>query len=98
MAVARTPVQERRAVRLASSTRVRGQERRPHKPPSRSVSSSSLLPKYEAARKPVEVRGDSVNYNMRLMEMGRFYFAELEGQPYLYRKVSNHEVEIYGLA
>jgi hypothetical protein len=35
---------------------------------------------------------------MRLMEMGRFYFAELEGQPYLYRKVSDHEVEVYGLA
>ena len=30
--------------------------------------------------------------------MGKFYFAELEGQPYLYRKVSDHEVEVYGLA
>jgi hypothetical protein len=70
----------------------------PRPPSLYSVSSASLLSKYEAVREPVEVRGDAVNFDMRLMEMGRFYFAELEGQPYLYRKVSDHEVEIYGLA
>ena len=64
-----------------------------------SVSSGSLLRRYEAAeREPVEARGDSVNFDMNLMEMNRFYFAELDGQPYLYRKVSDHEVEVYGLA
>ena len=68
-------------------------------PASYSVSSGSLLRRYEAAaREPVEARGDSVNFDMNLMEMNRFYFAELDGQPYLYRKVSDHDVEVYGLA
>ncbi len=63
------------------------------------VRSDSLLRRYEAAaREPVEALGDSVNFDMNLMEMNRFYFAELDGQPYLYRKVSYHEVEVYGLA
>ena len=68
-------------------------------PPFYSVSTNSLLRRYEAvARGPVEAQGESVNFDVNLMEMHRFYFAELEGQPYLYRKVSDHEVEIYGLA
>lgn len=83
------------------STRlIQVREGKPSRPLSHySIRSASLLRRYEAAeREPVEVRGDSVNFDMNLMKMGKFYFAELEGQPYLYRKVSDHEVEIYGLA
>ncbi len=82
-----------------TTTLVQDREGRiPSLPSHYSVRSTSLLPKYAASREPVEVRGDSVNFDMKLMETGRFYFAELDGQPYLYRKVSDHEVEVYGLA
>ena len=70
----------------------------PRPPSLYSVSSTSLLPKYEAAREPVHVQGDSINYNVEKMEINRFYLAVLKGEPYLFRKVSDHEVEIYGMA
>jgi len=46
----------------------------------------------------VEVRGESIHYNIKKMELNKFYFVELKGEPYLYRKISDHEVEIYGEA
>lgn len=49
-------------------------------------------------RRAVRVEGDSVILNPEYMEVGRFYFAELKGEPYLYRKVSDQEIEVYGLA
>lgn len=51
-----------------------------------------------AIRKAVRAEGDSVSLNPEYMEVGRFYLVELKGEPYLYRKVSDHEVEVYGLA
>ncbi len=65
------------------------------------VSSSSLLKRFKAAREAeqaVEANEDSVNLRIEEMETGRFYFAELDGEPYLYRKISEHEIEVYGLA
>jgi hypothetical protein len=82
-----------------TTTLVQDREGRiPSLPSHYSVRSTSLLPKYEAARSPVEVRGDSINYNVEKMEINRFYLAVLKGEPYLFRKVSDHEVEIYGMA
>lgn len=46
----------------------------------------------------VKVEEDSVTINPKYMTTGQFYFAEIKGEPFLYRKVSEHEVEIYGLA
>lgn len=49
-------------------------------------------------RKAIRVQGDSVMFNPKYMRTGRFYFVELKNEPYLYRKVNEHEVEVYGLA
>jgi len=46
----------------------------------------------------VEVRGESIHYDIKKMELNKFYFVELKGEVYLYRKISDHEVEIYGEA
>lgn len=46
----------------------------------------------------VKAESDSIEFRPKDMEFGHFYFAELKGKPYLYRKVSEHEVEVYGLA
>ena len=51
-----------------------------------------------AEEKAVRVEGNSVVFNPKYMKLGRFYLVELENKPYLYRKVSEHEVEVYGLA
>ena len=47
---------------------------------------------------PVKVVGNSVVFNPRAMELNKFYLAELNGAPYIYRRVSAGEVEVYGLA
>lgn len=47
---------------------------------------------------PVEVAENSVVFTPYEMEIDRFYFVELDGEPYLYRRVSDGEVEVYGLA
>jgi|GEM_PF-5898274 len=53
----------------------------------------------EAGRRAARAEGDSVRLNPQHMEIGQFYFAELKGRTsYLYRKVSDHEVEVYELA
>ena len=49
-------------------------------------------------RNPVEVAGDSVVFIPNEMEMNKYYLAELNGAPYLYRRVSSGEIEVYGLA
>ena len=46
---------------------------------------------------PVQVRGDSVVFRPTEMELNKYYCAELKGQPYLYRRVGEDEVEVYGL-
>ena len=47
---------------------------------------------------PVEVEEDSIVFKPSAMVTGRFYLAELKGKPYLYRRVSETEIEVYGLA
>ena len=47
---------------------------------------------------PVQVRGDSVVFRPSEMELNKYYCTELKGKPYLYRKVGEGEVEVYGLA
>lgn len=47
---------------------------------------------------PIKVTDDSVRFNPKYMELGKFYCVELNKEPYLYRKVSENEVEVYGLA
>ena len=51
-----------------------------------------------AAAEPVKVVGDSVVFDPKAMELNKFYLAELNGAPYIYRRVSAGEVEVYGLA
>ena len=46
---------------------------------------------------PVTVEGDSILLHPDRMELGRFYVVELKGSPYIYRRVSDTEVEVYGL-
>ena len=54
---------------------------------------------YSWLQKPsVEVVGDSIVFNPKSMTLGRFYVVELEGKPYIYRRTSETEVEVYGLA
>lgn len=48
--------------------------------------------------KAVRVQGESVVFDPRYMSLDRFYLIELNNEPYLYRKVNEDEVEIYGLA
>ena len=50
-----------------------------------------------AKRKAVIVEDGAVTFDPRYMRLGQFYLVELKNQPYLYHKVSEHEVEVYGL-
>ena len=50
------------------------------------------------AAEPVKVVGNAVVFNPKAMELNKFYLAELDGAPYIYRRVSAGEVEVYGLA
>lgn len=47
---------------------------------------------------PVTVEEDAIRFRPAQMELGHYYVAEFKGLPYLYRRVSDSEVEIYGLA
>ena len=47
---------------------------------------------------PVEEKGDSIVFRPTAMVIGRFYLAVLKGAPYLYRRISETEVEVYGLS
>ena len=58
----------------------------------------SLLTADSDVRNPVEVADNSIVFTPNEMEMNRFYFVELNGAPYLYRRIDAGEVEIYGLA
>lgn len=49
-------------------------------------------------RAPVYADDDAIVFEPDRMEFGRFYLAELNGAPYLYRRVGPGEVEVYGLA
>ena len=47
---------------------------------------------------PVIAANDSVVFDPSIMETNKLYVVDLKGEVYAYRKVSDHEVEIYGLA
>ena len=61
-------------------------------------SSAALMQEAPKGRAPVKVHQDSVSLDIEKMELNRYYLAELGGEPYLYRKISEHEIEVYGLA
>ena len=39
-----------------------------------------------------------VTFDPSQMDLNRYYCVELDGEPILYRRVSDREVEVYGLA
>ena len=49
------------------------------------------------AASAVRVEGDSIRLHPEAMLTGYFYTAVLNGEPYLYRKTSDSEIEVYGL-
>lgn len=56
------------------------------------------LPDRASTSEPVTLDGPAIRLRPNLMELGRFYVVTLRGEPYLYRKVSESEIEVYGLA
>lgn len=52
---------------------------------------------FEVTQEPVAAEGTEIRLRPQLMEVGRYYLAELNGKPYLYRRVTESEVEVYGL-
>jgi len=46
----------------------------------------------------VRVEGDLIVLDPAAMAINKYYFAMLDGEPYLYRKINEREVEVYGLA
>ena len=57
----------------------------------------ALNPQSEVSS-PVGVKDNSIVFNPQEMEINKYYLAELNGVPYLYRRVNFGEVEVYGLA
>jgi hypothetical protein len=51
----------------------------------------------DGAGEAVEVVDGSIVFRPSAMQLNRYYLAELNGQPYLYRKVADDKVEVYGL-
>lgn len=51
----------------------------------------------EKSIEPVTVHDDSVEFRPKEMEIGKYYLVVLKGKPYIYRKINNHEVEVYGM-
>ena len=47
---------------------------------------------------PIQVQGDSILLNLKAMESNKFYLVTLNDEPYVYRKNSEGDVEVYGLA
>ena len=47
---------------------------------------------------PIAIEGDSIILDPKVMKVGQYYSAELDGKPYLYRKTGENEIEMYGLA
>ena len=51
------------------------------------------------AEQPIKVVGKSVVFDPARMELNKFYKAQLsDDEVYMYRRVSEGEVEVYGLA
>jgi len=52
----------------------------------------------ETGRKAITVTESSVLLNPNNMKVGHFYCAEIGNLPFLYRKINDREIEVYGLA
>jgi hypothetical protein len=52
----------------------------------------------EISKKAITVEDESVILNPEHMKVGQFYSVEVDNLPYLYRKINDHEIEVYGLA
>ena len=52
----------------------------------------------QISKKAVAVEGDSVILNPEYMKVGLYYCVQIDDVPYMYRKINDHEVEVYGLA
>ena len=51
-----------------------------------------------APSEPVTVEDGAIRFRPSLMELNRYYVVDFNGEPFLYRRVSDGEVEIYGPA
>ena len=47
---------------------------------------------------PLEIRGNAILVNPAAMVMDEYYCLKLNGNPYMYRKTADNEIEVYGLA
>ncbi len=48
--------------------------------------------------KEIITEHDSVVLNPKLMELDKFYLSVIDNKPYLYRKIDDNEIEVYGFA
>ena len=56
------------------------------------------MPRGNGSVEPVTIQDGSISFKPSEMEVGRYYWVQLEGKPYGYRRISDSEVEVYGLA
>lgn len=62
------------------------------------VQSKSTMYEGFAEIDAIKVSNDSVLINPKHMKLNLFYPVEFKGERYLYRKISEHEIEVYGFA
>ena len=62
------------------------------------VQSKSTIYREFAEVDAIKVSNDSVRINPKHMKLNLFYPVEFKGEQYLYRKISEHEIEVYGFA
>ena len=58
----------------------------------------SSVDAHESSQIPVQVVNGKIIFHPAQMELNRYYFVVFNGKPYLYRKLDEEEIEIYGLA
>jgi hypothetical protein len=52
----------------------------------------------DISKKAVAVEGSSAILDPEYMKTGQYYCVQIDNVPYLYRKINDHEIEVYGLA
>lgn len=52
----------------------------------------------DVSNKAIVIEDNSILLDPKYMNLGQYYLAIIHEMPYLYRKVNNEEIEIYGLA
>ena len=58
----------------------------------------SISVKSDSSEEAVRVAGNSIVFSPKDMELNKFYLVQLDDSPYVYRRTSADEVEVYGLA